>query len=817
MPADRRSARLCAAAAVLAMLACGSETQRFARHLESADEYLKQGKHAEALLELRSALQIDPKNADVNVRIADAMVDQGRPADAAFYYREATRLDPKRADAALGEAKLVLFDDTDRAEELVKGVLEREPENVMAHVRSSEIALVRNDADAAVAAALVATEVDPDEPMAHMQLGISRLALVRRERLEGKTPSDELFQSAATAITRADELLGGGWKARAELAKLYAAWPNHEEQARETYRGAVEAAPEGQPRGQAAMLAASWARSTRDEEFLRWALEQVVAADPARLDAWEQLAALEERLEAGRAKAVYERLLAQRPADIEAHVRYARWLAATDQIDAALAHLEAQATEGLEPAVALEEAVAIALRRRRGERARSLVERLGREQPNHPRTLLARGRVALLEGRTDEGAELLRQYTSREERSEGFDLLARTELRRDNLPAATAAVDRAIQLTGGTPPLDLVRLKLGIHQRAQDWPQVLVTVRRYASLGYPLGVAERMAFVRALYESGRPQQGRQVLEQILAQEEAPREALLEFALREGRNDPERAEELVERVLAKDPENMAALQLVVAREVAEGRLDEALRRLDAVAEGRTMPPRMLLLRAQILAAKRDYARAEEDARRAFAAEPGLSGALDLLAGIYTAQGRIQEAIASFEEADRAGALPPAGVALLARLQFASGHRDEAEALYERALAGRADLPGAKNDLAWILAEKQVDLDRALTLAQESQQAEPESPVVVDTLGYVYYRKGLHEAAVQQFRLALELAERSRQMRPEFHFHLGLALRALDRQADAAAAFEKALSLGAFPEADQARRELEAARAASASPG
>ena len=65
------------------------------------------------------------------------------------------------------------------------------------------------------------------------------------------------------------------------------------------------------------------------------------------------------------------------------------------------------------------------------------------------------------------------------------------------------------------------------------------------------------------------------------------------------------------------------------------------------------------------------------------------------------------------------------------------------------------------------------------------------------------------------LALGLArvaaqERGEPVSPSFRYHLGLALRALGRDAEAVNAFETALAAGEFREADDARRQLEAAR-------
>ena len=58
-----------------------------------------------------------------------------------------------------------------------------------------------------------------------------------------------------------------------------------------------------------------------------------------------------------------------------------------------------------------------------------------------------------------------------------------------------------------------------------------------------------------------------------------------------------------------------------------------------------------------------------------------------------------------------------------------------------------------------------------------------------------RRG-HDAALQQFKYALELAQRGRGQtageRPEYHYHMGLALKQLGRNDEATTAFERALA-------------------------
>ncbi len=183
----RRLAAGVAVGIVLSLGACSSKEQKFAEHVERAHEFEEKGQNKEALLELRSALQLDPKSADVNFRIAELLAQDDRPADAAFFYRETTRLDPSRSDAALAEAKLILFDDTARAEELVEKVIEQEPGNAKAYVRRSEVGARARQFGRRPAGRAHRHRARAQDGMAQMQLGIVHLARLRENALKRET------------------------------------------------------------------------------------------------------------------------------------------------------------------------------------------------------------------------------------------------------------------------------------------------------------------------------------------------------------------------------------------------------------------------------------------------------------------------------------------------------------------------------------------------------------------------------------------------------------------------------------------------------
>jgi uncharacterized protein HemY len=75
------------------------------------------------------------------------------------------------------------------------------------------------------------------------------------------------------------------------------------------------------------------------------------------------------------------------------------------------------------------------------------------------------------------------------------------------------------------------------------------------------------------------------------------------------------------------------------------------------------------------------------------------------------------------------------------------------------------PTALNNLAYMLAPNAPD--EALTYAQKAAEMVPDSPDVQDTLGWIYYRKGLFTMAVRYLQTAVD-----KESTPQRQFHLGM---------------------------------------------
>ena len=200
---------------------------------------------------------------------------------------------------------------------------------------------------------------------------------------------------------------------------------------------------------------------------------------------------------------------------------------------------------------------------------------------------------------------------------------------------------------------------------------------------------------------------------------------------------------------------------------------------------------------------DMQNAEVHFKKAMAADPNYMRSYYALARVYLVTDRDQEAIAQYEAAleknpDQAGAHMLLGTIYDMQKQW-----DLSQKHYQEALSIDAEFVPAANNLAYLLAVQGKDLDKALELARRAKEKMPEDPAVMDTLGLVYYKKGLYDNAMQ------ELAESAEKLpdNPTVLYHLGLVHHKKGNAKEARANLEKALNLSQdFDGAEEARAVL-----------
>ena len=118
---------------------------------------------------------------------------------------------------------------------------------------------------------------------------------------------------------------------------------------------------------------------------------------------------------------------------------------------------------------------------------------------------------------------------------------------------------------------------------------------------------------------------------------------------------------------------------------------------------------------------------------------------------------------------------------------------------------ARFAAAANNLAWVLAAHGGDKDKALALAQTAKELVPEDPQVSDTLGWILYRRGVHQRALALLKDSVAKLP----CNTVIQYHLGMVSAQLgDKDAARQALRIAAAAPTPFPGQDEAKKALAA---------
>jgi len=173
------------------------------------------------------------------------------------------------------------------------------------------------------------------------------------------------------------------------------------------------------------------------------------------------------------------------------------------------------------------------------------------------------------------------------------------------------------------------------------------------------------------------------------------------------------------------------------------------------------------------------------------EPDSRGAGDLhlrIGETYRRKGDLPAAVQSLTRASQLLPDKPVVIGTLALVLDSSGRKSDAARAYQAAIDLDPENAIAMNNLAFLLAEQGDDLDHAWRLAQRAVDLSEDDADVIDTAGWVQWKRKQIDAAVGLFALALSKDPDN----ADFRKHLMMALSA--RQ-DAVAGEARAMIEGA----------------------
>ncbi len=217
-----------------------------------------------------------------------------------------------------------------------------------------------------------------------------------------------------------------------------------------------------------------------------------------------------------------------------------------------------------------------------------------------------------------------------------------------------------------------------------------------------------------------------------------------------------AEDAVLLAQGVDPKALNPKVLLAEIRFRQKRYDDTVKLARDILATYPREHNMRLLMAYALAGQSRHGDAAKEVRALLAARPENIGWRYLLAGLYTEMG------------DTAAA----------------------EQELERILQTKPDHAPSKNDLGYLWAERGVKLSRAETMIRQALAANPKNAAYLDSLGWVMYKQGRFEGAVETLEEATRLAP---ELDPILWDHLGDSYWRLDRHTDAAKAWQAAAKI------------------------
>lgn len=728
---------------VLILAACQGDAEKIADHLDRGDQYAEAGDPAAAIIEYKNVLQIDPNHVAAHFGLAKAYLVNKQVSEGFWELRETVRLDPERSDARSQLAELLLLAG-DPEEALVQSdeLVSREVSaGYLLRARALEV-LKRSDE--ALAAYAKAIDVAPDESgrvfayaQALARAGDREAARAQFDRLVEMDPRPQSYTALAYFLSR-----DAANDADAEAA----------------FREATKRAESEHDLASAhANLATFYFQRGRLDEataYLETAIKQV--EKPLELIYLLARLHLAEGNEE-KANELIEQATQQDPNDPAPYLTLSahrgRQGDSEGALEAAQKALELDPQDKLAKLRVAEILVDIGYRESQADqirRGREMVEQVLAVEPTDPGALMVRAKIDLAEQNVDQAIEGLRAaLESDPDNPRSHFLLGSALSIKGERAAARTELARSLELDpaflDARQALARVHALLGEHEYAVEEGRRFLRAR-------PDSPQTRILVAQSLVILGRLDEALETLDAIPEEE---RDVQVLYAI--GRvhlnagNDAA-ARKFLTAANEAMPTNADILHNLMRLDRRQDRIQDSVKRVQLAVEAEPDNAKLRTLSGVVALIDRRPDDAEAEFKKAVELDASDAASYEHLARLYTRTGRLKEAVATYEEAIKAHPSDANLHHFLGVLYQFGGNMDKAIENYESAIKYGPDLAEAKNNLAYIYAEAEENLDRALDLAQDAKAALPDSANAADTLGWVLFKRGIPSAAISYLKEA-----------------------------------------------------------------
>lgn len=775
-------------ASVLVLAGCANPEKAKADHVSKGEAYLKDSKFQEASIEFRNAVQIDENFAAAHWGLARAYDGLQRGQEAFEELRKTVQLDPANLDARVKLGTVYIASSKnkpeliDEAERLANEILRKDPNHIEGHILMGTIFYARNERDKGLAEFNRAVELDPNRIESYLSL--ARFYLVTND----PTKAEEVFK-------RALSINNNSGLAHTEYGK-FLAQADRPVEAEAELQKAVEVEPSNRS---SRFILASFYLVTKQVDKAEAAYKALADMEKDRPESQAVLADFYSAVNRpDDAVRIYQDILTKSPDFSQGRYRLGEILMMKGDVAGANAQIAEVLKKDQSDRQALLLRARVRLQSGQADELKNAIEDLKevlRQEPNSKIGLYFMAQAHFSLGLTDQA----RAFAGDLERNYPDYLPAKLMQAQINL--ATGDPKAVVSLC--TELLDRLN-KTG--PDGENSPQLLADMRSKAHI----------ARGSAQTQLGNIAAARQDF--MAARDAAPgnTDAFVNLAaLAMAENKTDEAIGYYENALSISSTDAGALNGLIYLYARRKELGKAHARLDQVLSTYPNNASLHFLKATIYSFELNAKGAESELRKTLELDSNNLAAYSALGALFINTKQEDRAISEFKKIVELRPENATAYTLIGMLYDARKDYDAAADNYRKALEKDQNAAIAANNLAWLYAvQGKGNLDEAVRLAQGVVQKHSSIAGFTDTLGWIYYKKGLHSVAVEQLQKAVALDEAAAKNAnvspsPVYRYHLGMALKAKGDKDGAKRELGLALRLAdktRFADEEEARKAL-----------
>jgi tetratricopeptide (TPR) repeat protein len=729
------------------------------KYFQHGQDYFAKGKYQEAAIEFTNAIKIDAGYADAHFQLAETCLhlQQGNRA-----YQELTRtveLRPEDYKARIELANLLIlgrkFQD---AQAQADWLLKKRPDDPAVHVLAANLLAVQGRIPDAIAEMQRGIALDPSRWEPHLSLAL----------LQVKSAD---FAAAEASFKKVIELNPKAMQPHLALGEFYQSQKRFGE-AEQEFRSAlaIDSTTIG-PREALARLYMAEGKKADAEEVLKQAVHDL-------------------------------------PHNPDSFLALSNFYYVTGDLDKSVAEYHALFLERPKDLVVRKKYIELLLQAKRYDEARSLNDEILKTNPKDYDALVYRSQMQINSGDVSDAEQTLQAVVKDAPNNiQAHYALGVAFRKQGNLAQAVGEWREALRLNPNF--LDAERdiadaaMQQGDMNGLQDAADQMIRLQPGSPEGYSL---RALANINGKHYAEAEQDVRRA---IAAAPQSSFGYVQMGNLRLVQKQYSDAAKAYQDALDRSADSTDALRGLMNTYIAERQIDKAIAAANAQIQKSPNNSRFYeLLGSALVQGKSDLSGGEAAFAKSAALDKNNSDAAIHLCQVRAARGEVDQAIATGEQSLKDNPRQPNLYVVMGNLYELKPDWKKAEGAFQNSLAIDSQNAVASNDLARVMLQNGENLDVALALAQKARTGLPTSPGVADTLGWIYYRKGVYPLALTYLQEAVNQEEKNKMPEnPDFDYHLGWAYEKAGQPALARQHFEHLLKIRPnYPAAAEVKNEL-----------